>query len=240
VASPHGPQGKATMLELNGVHTYYGESHILQGVSFTVGAGEAVALLGRNGAGKTTTVRSIMRFTPPRRGVVRFRGRETTRWFPYQVARAGVGLVAQGKRVFPSLTVWENLTLAQASGEWTLDRVFTLFPRLAERQRQLSGSLSGGEQQMLAMARALVMNPALLVLDEPSEGLSPLVVNQLGETIGQLKQTGMTVLLVEQNISLALTTAERALVMNKGRIVFDDQAAVLAASPQILHQYLGV
>jgi branched-chain amino acid transport system ATP-binding protein len=228
------------MLELEDVHTYYGDSHILQGVSFAIEAGETVALLGRNGVGKTTTVRSILGFTAPRRGTIRFRGRETTQWRPYQVAQAGVGLVAQGKRVFPSLTVRENLWLAATRGEWTFERVFNLFPRLAERQGQLAGSLSGGEQQMLAVARALVMNPTLLVLDEPSEGLSPLVVSQLGQTIQQLKQTGMTILLVEQNLSLALTTTERALVMNKGRIVFDDQTEVLKASSAILHQYLGV
>ncbi len=228
------------MLQLEDVHTYYGDSHILQGVSFAIQAGETVALLGRNGVGKTTTVRSILGFTPPRRGSIRFRGRETTQWRPYQVARAGVGLVAQGKRVFPSLTVRENLWLATTRGEWTLERVFTLFPRLAERQGQLAGSLSGGEQQMLAVARALVMNPTLLLLDEPSEGLSPLVVSQLGQTLQQLKQTGMTILLVEQNLSLALTTTERALVMNKGRIVFDDRTEVLEASSTILHQYLGV
>ena len=228
------------MLQLEDIHTYYGESHILQGVSFAIQAGETVALLGRNGVGKTTTVRSILGFNPPRRGSIRFRGRETTQWRPYRVAQAGVGLVAQGKRVFPSLTVRENLWLAAARGEWTLPRVFSLFPRLAERQGQLAGSLSGGEQQMLAVARALVMNPTLLVLDEPSEGLSPLVVSQLGQTLQQLKQTGMTILLVEQNLSLALTTTERALVMNKGRIVFDDATEVLEASSAILHQYLGV
>jgi branched-chain amino acid transport system ATP-binding protein len=228
------------MLQLEDVHTYYGDSHILQGVSFTLQPGETVALLGRNGVGKTTTVRSILGFTPPRRGSIRLRGRETTAWRPYQVAQAGVGLVAQGKRVFPSLTVRENLWLAATRGAWTFANVFTLFPRLAERQGQLAGSLSGGEQQMLAVARALMMNPSLLVLDEPSEGLSPLVVSQLGQTIQQLKQTGMTILLVEQNLSLALTTTERAMVMNKGRIVFDDRTEVLKASPTVLHQYLGV
>jgi branched-chain amino acid transport system ATP-binding protein len=184
------------MLQLEDIHTYYGDSHILQGVSFTLQAGETVALLGRNGVGKTTTVRSILGFTPPRRGRIRLRGRDTTAWRPYQVARAGVGLVAQGKRVFPSLTVRENLWLAATRGAWTCANVFTLFPRLAERQGQLAGSLSGGEQQMLAVARALMMNPSLLVLDEPSEGLSPLVVSQLGQTIQQLKETGMTILQV--------------------------------------------
>jgi branched-chain amino acid transport system ATP-binding protein len=228
------------MLQLEDIHTYYGDSHILQGVSFTIESGETVALLGRNGVGKSTTVRSILGFTPPRRGRIRLGGRETTHWRPYQVAQAGVGLVAQGKRVFPSLTVRENLWLAATRGAWTFPRVFTLFPRLAERQSQLAGSLSGGEQQMLAVARALMLNPSLLVLDEPSEGLSPLVVSQLGETIQQLKETGMTILLVEQNLSLALTTTERAMVMNKGRIVFDDRTEVLEASTTVLHQYLGV
>jgi branched-chain amino acid transport system ATP-binding protein len=229
-----------SILELRDVHTFYGQSHILQGVSFTVRAGETVALLGRNGAGKTTTVRTIMGFTPPRQGVVLLKGRPVTGWPPYAIARAGVGLVAQGKRVFSSLSVLENLRLAATRGEWTIERVFALFPRLAERQKQVAGSLSGGEQQMLSVARALVTNPTVLVLDEPSEGLSPLLVRELEETLYLLKESGITVLLVEQNLELALTTSDRALVMNKGRIVFDDSTAVLEHSPVVLHQYLGV
>ncbi|HZU05143.1 MAG TPA: ABC transporter ATP-binding protein [Chloroflexota bacterium] len=232
--------GSETILELRDIHTFYGQSHILQGVSFVVHAGETVALLGRNGAGKTTTVRTIMGFTPPRQGVILLRGQPITGWPPYAVAQAGVGLVAQGKRVFPSLSVLENLRLAATRGEWTIERVFTLFPRLAERQKQVAGSLSGGEQQMLSVARALVTNPSVLVLDEPSEGLSPLLVRELEGMLRLLKGSGITILLVEQNLELALTTSDRALVMNKGRIVFDDSTTVLERSPTVLHQYLGV
>ncbi|MCA1647182.1 MAG: ABC transporter ATP-binding protein [Chloroflexi bacterium] len=228
------------ILEVDDIHTYYGDSHILQGVRFAIETGELVALLGRNAVGKTTTVRTLLGFAPPRRGTIRFAGQQTNGWPPYRVARAGIGLVAQGKRIFPTLTVQENLEVAQADGQWTRDRVCGLFPILAERRQQLAGSLSGGEQQMLSMGRALVTNPRLLVLDEPSEGLSPIMVNVVKDVLVQLKQTGMSILLVEQNISLSVTTADRVLVMNKGAIVFEEAAGVLIASPEVLHTFLGV
>jgi branched-chain amino acid transport system ATP-binding protein len=228
------------VLEVDDIHTYYGDSHILQGLRFAVDAGELVALLGRNGVGKTTAVRSILGFAAPRRGSISFMGQRTNGWPPYRVARAGIGLVAQGKRIFPTLTVHENLLLAHAAGEWSIERACELFPILGERREQLAGSLSGGEQQMLSMARALVANPRLLVLDEPSEGLSPVMVSLVKDVLLRLKQTGLSILLVEQNISLALTTADRVLVMNKGSIVLEQTAAALAASPSVLHTYLGV
>jgi branched-chain amino acid transport system ATP-binding protein len=228
------------MLEIRDLHAYYGASHVVQGVSFSIGRGDAVGLMGRNGVGKTTAVRSILGFAAPRRGSINFMGQRTNGWPPYRVARAGIGLVAQGKRIFPTLTVHENLLLAQAAGEWSVERACELFPILGERREQLAGSLSGGEQQMLSMARALVANPRLLVLDEPSEGLSPVMVSLVKDVLLRLKHTGLSILLVEQNISLALTTADRVLVMNKGSIVFEQTAAALAASPSVLHTYLGV
>lgn len=230
----------AAILDLADVHTFYGDSHILQGVHLQVQQNELVALLGRNGVGKTTTVRSILGFTAPRRGTIRFNGQNTVGWQPYRVARAGIGLVAQGSRVFPTLTVQENLQVAQAPGHWNFDRVGELFPILRERRDQVSGSLSGGEQQMLSMARALLTNPQLLILDEPSEGLSPMMVGVVKNVLITLKQAGMSILLIEQNISLALTTSDRVLVMNKGTIVFEETAVALTASPSVLHGYLGV
>jgi branched-chain amino acid transport system ATP-binding protein len=228
------------ILEVDDIHTYYGDSHILQGVRFVIQPGELVALLGRNAVGKTTTVRTILGFAQARRGSIRFLGQQTNGWPPYRVARAGIGLVAQGKRIFPSLTVHENLLLAESSGHWNIDRVCQLFPILGERRQQLAGSLSGGEQQMLSMARALVTHPTLLVLDEPSEGLSPVMVRVVKDVLLSLKESGMSTLLVEQNISLSVTTADRVLVMNKGTIVFEETAAALIASPAVLHTYLGV
>ena len=230
----------AALLELADVNTYYGDSHILQGVHLQVHQNELVALLGRNGVGKTTTVRSILGFAAPRRGSILFKGQNTVGWQPYRVARAGIGLVAQGSRVFPTLTVQENLQVAQAPGHWNLDRVCELFPILRERRDQASGSLSGGEQQMLSMARALLTNPQLLVLDEPSEGLSPMMVGVVKDVLITLKEAGMSILLIEQNISLAITTSDRVLVMNKGTVVFEETAVALAASPSVLHGYLGV
>lgn len=227
-------------LAVHDIHTYYGESHILQGVRFSVGQGEAVALLGRNGVGKTTTVRSIAGFLPPRRGTIQLFGEPTGGWAPHRLARAGIGLVAQGRRVFPTLTVQENLQLAATRGYWTIGRVRELFPILSERRAQTAGYLSGGEQQMLSMARALLTNPRLLILDEPSEGLSPAMVQVVKRTLLDLKQTEMSILLVEQNIALALTTADRVLVMNKGAIVVDESSAALASSPAVVHEYLGV
>lgn len=243
--APRGPDDSAASgvaLRLRDVHTFYGESHILHGVSLEVRAGELVALLGRNGAGKTTTMRSIIGFTPARAGTVELHGREITTLPPHRIARSGVGLVPQGRRVFPDLTVRENLRIGARAGPggWTLARVHEYFPRLRERERQLAGSLSGGEQQMLAIGRALMTNPSLLLMDEPSEGLSPLLVREIGRIVAELRRERLSILLVEQNLPFALALADRVYVMNKGAIVFKGDAASLAANDAVKHQYLGV
>jgi branched-chain amino acid transport system ATP-binding protein len=228
------------VLEVDGIHTYYGESHVLHGVSLRVAAGEAVALLGRNGAGKTTAIRSIVGFTPPRAGRVVFEGKPIERWPAYRIARRGLALVPQGRRIFAPLSVRENLLLGARSSGWTLERVFELFPRLRERQAQLGGTLSGGEQQMLAIARALLTNGRLLLLDEPSEGLAPLIVREIGTTLRALKAQRLSLLLVEQNYHLALRVADRVYVMNKGQIVYQGTPAGLEADEEVKRRYLGV
>jgi len=228
------------VLEVDGIHTYYGESHVLHGVSLRVAPGEAVALLGRNGAGKTTAIRSIVGFTPPRAGRVLFEGQAIERWPAYRIARRGLALVPQGRRIFAPLSVRENLLLGARSAGWTLERVFGLFPRLRERQAQLGGTLSGGEQQMLAIARALLTNGRLLLLDEPSEGLAPLIVREIGATLQALKAQRLSLLLVEQNYHLALRVADRVYVMNKGQIVYQGTPAGLEADEEVKRRYLGV
>ena len=228
------------MLEVDGIHTYYGESHVLHGVSLRVPPGQAVALLGRNGAGKTTAIRSIVGFTPPRAGRVLFEGQAIERWPAYRIARRGLALVPQGRRIFAPLSVRENLLLGARSEGWTLERVFELFPRLRERQAQLGGTLSGGEQQMLAIARALLTNGRLLLLDEPSEGLAPLIVREIGSILVALKAERLSLLLVEQNYHLALRVADRVYVMNKGKIVYEGTPAGLEADEEIKRRYLGV
>jgi branched-chain amino acid transport system ATP-binding protein len=236
------PSVDSSLLVLRDVHTYYGESHILHGVSLAVAPGELVALLGRNGAGKTTTIRTIIGFTPARGGSVAFAGQDITHLAPHRIARLGVGLVPQGRRIFPDLTVTENLRLGERprSGGWTLARVYEYFPRLRERVRQKAGTLSGGEQQMLAIGRALMTNPTLLLMDEPSEGLAPLLVREIGRIVGELKRERLSILLVEQNLPFALQLAERVYVMNKGQIVFAGEPAALAADEATKHQFLGV
>jgi len=228
------------MLDVDGVHTYYGESHVLHGVSLQVNAGEAVALLGRNGAGKTTVIRSIVGFTPPRAGRVVFDGRAIQGWPAYRIARAGLALVPQGRRIFAPLSVRENLTLGARAAGWTLDRVFDLFPRLRERAEQSGGTLSGGEQQMLAIARALLTNGRLLLLDEPSEGLAPIVVREIGSVVRRLKGERLSILLVEQNYHLALGVADRVYVMSKGQIVYEGTPESLEAREDVKRRYLGV
>jgi branched-chain amino acid transport system ATP-binding protein len=236
----------ADALVLKNIDALYGDSHVLHGVSLTLHAGRLLALLGRNGAGKTTCMSAIIGFVPPRAGEILLYGEPIARRTPEAIARAGVGLVPQGRRVFPSLTVAENLAVAQhaprngSAGRWDAERAYRAFPRLGERQRQLAGSLSGGEQQMLAIARALVSNPRVLLLDEPSEGLAPLVVHEVGETLLALKAEGHSILLVEQNTALALRVADDVAILNTGRIVFDDTAAALQHQPDVLHQNLGV
>jgi branched-chain amino acid transport system ATP-binding protein len=228
------------MLDVEAIQTYYGESHILQGVSIRIAEGEAVALLGRNGAGKTTLIRSIVGFTPPRVGRVVFAGRPVQTWPAYRIARQGLALVPQGRRIFSPLTVRENLTLAARPGEWTLERIHELFPRLAERALQPAGTLSGGEQQMLAIGRALLTNGRMLVLDEPSEGLAPIIVREIGRIVRGLKGGRLSILLVEQNYHLALQVADRVYVMNKGQIVWEGTPASLETDEDVKRRYLGV
>jgi branched-chain amino acid transport system ATP-binding protein len=231
------------MLDVDGIHTYYGESHVLHGVSLRVGPGEAVALLGRNGAGKTTLISSIMGFTPPREGRILLEGEPIQRWPAHRIARRGLALVPQGRRIFAPLTVRENLLLGARSAPsdgWTLERVLDLFPRLRERADQAGGTLSGGEQQMLAVGRALLTNGRVLLLDEPSEGLAPLVVREIGRILVRLKGERLPILLVEQNYHLALGVADRVYVMSKGQIVYEGTPAELGANEEVKRHYLGV
>ncbi|HYR39203.1 MAG TPA: ABC transporter ATP-binding protein [Methylomirabilota bacterium] len=228
------------MLEVEGIQTYYGESHVLHGVSVRVAPGEAVALLGRNGAGKTTLIRSVAGMTPPRDGRVVFDGQAVERWPAYRIARRGLALVPQGRRIFAPLSVRENLLLGARPGEWRLEKVYDLFPRLREREEQSGGTLSGGEQQMLAIGRALMTNGRMLVLDEPSEGLAPIIVREIGRVVQGLKGERLSILLVEQNYHLALRVADRVYVMNKGQIVWEGTPAGLEAAEEIKRRFLGV
>ncbi len=234
------------MLRVDDIHTYYGDSYVLQGVTLEVRRGMVAALLGRNGMGKTTLIRSIIGFVRPRRGRILLGDREITRLPSHQIAQLGIGLVPQGRRIFPSLTVLENLTVAArragASGDggWTLERVLDLFPRLRERGGHRGNMLSGGEQQMLAIARALMTDPRLLLMDEPSEGLAPLLVRDLGVSIARLRAEGLSILLVEQNLPMALATADEAYVLSKGLVVYHGTAAALAADKAVTQRYLGV
>jgi branched-chain amino acid transport system ATP-binding protein len=228
------------MLDVDGIHTYYGESHVLHGVSLHVGLGETVALLGRNGAGKTTLIRSIMGFTPPRDGRILVEGEPIHQWPAHRIARRGLGLVPQGRRIFAPLTVRENLLLAARADGWTLERVFELFPRLRERAGQAGGTLSGGEQQMLAIGRALLTNGRMLLLDEPSEGLAPLIVREIGRVLARLKGERLSILLVEQNYHLALRIADRVYVMSKGQIVYEGTPDALEANEEVKRRFLGV
>jgi branched-chain amino acid transport system ATP-binding protein len=230
----------APLLDLEAVHTYYGESHVLQGVGLRVEAGRVTCLVGRNGAGKTTTVRTVMGFTPPRNGRILYEGQPITGAAPHRVARLGIALVPQGRGIFADLTVWQHLTLAHRPGGWSIDRAAARFPILRERGRQPAGLLSGGEQQMLAIARALVMGPRLIILDEPSDGLAPLFVAKVRDILRDMRAEGLGVLLVEQNLALARAVADRLYVLNKGRVVFEGTAADLDAAPGVRAQYLGV
>ena len=228
------------MLDVEAIHTYYGDSHVLHGVSLRVGAGEAVAVLGRNGAGKTTAIRSIAGFTPPRAGRVVFEGRAIERWPAYRIARRGLAVVPQGRRIFAPLSVRENLLLGARAQGFTLERIYALFPRLREREEQSGGTLSGGEQQMLAIGRALLTNSRLILLDEPSEGLAPLIVREIGRILLALKAERLSLLLVEQNYHLALRVADRVYVMSKGQIVWEGTPAGLEADEEVKRRYLGV
>jgi branched-chain amino acid transport system ATP-binding protein len=232
------------ILAVQEVFTSYGLSQVLFGVSLEVAAGECVCLLGRNGVGKTTTIRSVMGLTPPRTGRVLWKGRDVSGRQPYQIADLGIGFVPEDRRIFADLTVWENLDVAARSRggttAWTLDRVFDLFPQLRELVDRQGGFLSGGEQQMLTIARTLMGNPELLLLDEPSEGLAPLVVDHLKEQIGRLKQDGLTILLAEQNVDFCLDLADRVYVLEKGRIRYEGTAASFREDESIRAQYLAL
>ena len=232
-------------LILEDLHTYYGESYVLQGVSLAVQDKAIAAVLGRNGVGKTTLIRSVISFTPPRRGRVTFRGEDVTGWPAHRVARAGMALVPQGRRVFPSLTVREHLEIAarqpsDCEVQWHMDSVLDLFPRLRERASNRAATLSGGERQMLAVARALMSNPQFLLMDEPTEGLSPFVVEDLRRLVLRLKESGMAILLVEQNLDFALAVSDYTYVMDKGKIVHQCAPGELLHNEPIRHTYLGV
>jgi branched-chain amino acid transport system ATP-binding protein len=227
-------------LEAEGLHTFYGKSHILHGVGLTVAEGEIVTLLGRNGAGKTTTMRSLIGLTPARQGSVRIFGQTTTFWPPDRIARHGVGFVPEGRRIFGSLTVEENLLVpVDRPGPWTISRVYGLFPRLRERRASKGRFLSGGEQEMLAIARALLINPDLLLLDEPSQGLAPLLVREVFDVIGKMREAGISILLVEQNVRMAVEIADRAYVLDDGRVVYEGPAAEFARDEERVRELAG-
>jgi len=227
-------------LGLDGIDALYGESHVLHAVSFQLQEGKVTALLGRNGAGKTTCMNSVIGWLRPRGGRVLLFGEPIERLSPEAISRKGIGLVPQGRRVFPTLTVQENLLVAKRGSGWTLARVFDLFPRLQERAEQHAGSLSGGEQQMLAIGRALMGNPRVLLMDEPSEGLAPIIVAEVGRIIARLKADGQSILLVEQNVKLAFELADDVVILNTGRVAFAGRAADVRDDRALITQHLGV
>ena len=228
------------MLEVRGLETAYGRSQVLFGVDLEIQAGQVVSLLGRNGMGKTTTVRSVMGITPATSGFIRFEGKELNALPSYRIAQAGIGLVPEGRQVFPNLTVRENLLATARRGSWTLERVLGLFANLKERQSHYGNQLSGGEQQMLAIGRALMTNPKLLILDEATEGLAPLVRHEIYRSIGELKAQGLSILLIDKDLRALMRMADRHYVLEKGRVVWTGTSAELAATPDTQHRYLGV
>jgi branched-chain amino acid transport system ATP-binding protein len=231
------------ILEVHDIHTYYGEAYVLQGLSLKLEQGQILGLLGRNGVGKTTLVNSIIGFTPPRRGRVTFKGEDITATPSFETVRAGMGLVPQGRRVFPTLSVEENLLVADRNADrhgWNLNRVYELFPRLRERRTQRAKTLSGGEQQMLAIGRGLMTNPDCLIMDEPSEGLAPIIIQGVWDAIGKLKREGLSILLVEQNASLALQLVDYVHVMSKGQVVYSAKPDELWANDEVKSNYLGI
>jgi branched-chain amino acid transport system ATP-binding protein len=231
------------LLEVHEIHTYYGDAYVLQGVSLQLEEGQILGLLGRNGVGKTTLVNSIVGFTPPRRGRILFKGADITQTSSFGTVRAGMGLVPQGRRVFPTLTVAENLLVAERNTDrhhWNLERVYALFPRLAERRGQRARTLSGGEQQMLAIGRGLMTNPDCLIMDEPSEGLAPIIIQGLWEAIGRLRAEGLSILLVEQNASLAVQLVDYVHVVSKGKLVYSASPQELWANEEVKSSFLGI
>jgi branched-chain amino acid transport system ATP-binding protein len=229
------------ILRVEDIHTYYGDAYVLQGLSLELAQGQILGLLGRNGVGKTTLVNSIVGFNRPRRGRVVFKGTDITRLSSFETIRNGMGLVPQGRRVFASLTVEENLRVAASEkGAWTLARVYDLFPRLQERRAQRAKTLSGGEQQMLAIARGLMTNPDCLIMDEPSEGLAPIIIQAVWQAVSKLKQQGLSILLVEQNAALALELVDYVHVISKGRVVYSGEPKALWADDGVKSRYLGI
>jgi branched-chain amino acid transport system ATP-binding protein len=233
------------LVEATGLHTYYGSSHVLHGVDFSVGRGETVALMGRNGMGKTTLLRSLLGLTPPARGRVAIDGRDMTGARPHQIAREGIALVPEGRGIFPNLSVREHLVMAARPGrdgrrDWTLERVLETFPRLAERLDHGGAQLSGGEQQMLTIGRALMTNPGLLILDEATEGLAPIISREIWAILRTIRATGIAAVIVDKNHAAVTAVADRAVILVKGRVVFADTAAALRARPDVLQRHLGV
>ncbi len=231
------------MLDVKDIHSYYGDSHILQGVSLSVSPGKVVSILGRNGAGKTTTVLSIMGYIKPRQGSIQYNGKTIHNWPSHRISRLGLGFVPQERCVFPSLTVEENLTVAARhgrDGKWALARIYELFPRLHERRMNRGFQLSGGEQQMVSIARALMLNPELIILDEPSEGLAPLIVNEIVSILRHLKDEGLGVLLIEQNLKVALELGDTHHVLSKGQVCFTGDSTALRNDEQVLSMHLSV
>jgi branched-chain amino acid transport system ATP-binding protein len=230
------------MLEVNDIHTYYGRSHILQGVSMNLQKGEVICLLGRNGAGKTTTLRSIMGFTPPRKGSIKFEGADLAKMPPYEICRLGIGYVPQDRRIFPTLSVEDNLEVVErkVEGGWTVEKIFCAFPILEPLKSRKGRHLSGGEQQILAVARPLMTNPKLLLLDEPSEGLAPLIVRAIEELVKSIITTGISVILAEQNMRFAMNIAQRGYIIDKGRIHHQGTIEELNEDKEIIGKYLAV
>jgi branched-chain amino acid transport system ATP-binding protein len=235
----------APLLEARGLHTYYGMSHVIDGVDFTVGSGETVALMGRNGMGKTTLLRSLLGLTPPSAGEVRVKGAVMTGAKPHRIARQGIAFVPEGRGIFATLSVREHLVMAARPGsdgrrDWTLERVLDTFPRLAERLDHGGTQLSGGEQQMLTIARALMTNPDLLLLDEATEGLAPLIAREIWSILGRIRTAGIAAVVVDKNVAKLAAVADRIVVLVKGRVAFAGSATELKAQPEIMHRHLGV